>query len=83
MVSFYCYNYNHFHNNYQNRPCHNRFLSDVANVAVTLHASGSSTLNNDPDCTLLMESVLMHFCSDYYTFMFIFNRFLYSEFFRF
>ena len=83
MVSIYCYNYSHFHNSFQNLLYRNRPLSDIANVAVTLHVAGSSTLNSDPDCTLLMESVLMQFCSDYYTFMFIFNRFLYSEFFRF
>ena len=87
MVSnFYCNSclycsYNHLYCNLQNRPCHNHFLSDVGNVAVSLHASGSRSLNNDPSCTFLMENVLIQFCSDYYTVMFVFNRFLYSKFF--
>ena len=87
MVSFYynLHRYNHYnlhylHCNLQNLLCHNLFLSDVGNVAVALHGSGSSSLNNDPSCTFLMENVLLHFCTCYYTVMFIFNRFLYSKF---
>ena len=74
------YSYNHLSHILQNHQYHNLFL-DVGNVAISLHISGHQSLNNDPACTLLMENVMVHFYADYYTLLFIFNRFLYSKFF--
>ena len=83
MVSIYCkfLGYSYSHHNFQSLPYHNLYHLDVGNVAVALHSSGSRSLNSDPSCTLLMENVLIQFNLDYYTVMFLFNRFLYSKFF--
>ena len=78
ILYFHSCNYNHYI--LQSPLYRNLFLLDVGNVAVSLHLSGSSSLNSNPECALLMENVMVNICDDYYTVMFIFNRYLYSEF---
>ena len=76
----YSYNCNYYHCNLQNRLCHNLVFLGIGNVAVSLHLSGSRSLNDDVACSRLMENVITQFSSDFYTCMFVFNRFLYRKF---
>ena len=75
-----CYSLHCYYYSLQSRLCHNHLFSDVGNVAVSLHSSGSRSLNSDPECSRLMENVLVNFNHDLHTTSFIFNRFLYGEF---